>query len=36
MEYFEPKTISEAVSLLAKYGASAKIVAGGTDVIVDI
>src|SRR3989338_1700862 len=36
MEYFEPKTISEAVSLLAKYGESAKVVAGGTDVIVDI
>lgn len=36
MEYFEPETISEAVSLLAKFGESAKVVAGGTDVMVDI
>src|SRR5215467_16053998 len=36
MDYFEPKTISEALSLLAKYGAEAKVIAGGTDVMVDI
>jgi aerobic carbon-monoxide dehydrogenase medium subunit len=36
MEYFEPKSISEAVSLLATHGAEAKVIAGGTDVMVDI
>ena len=36
MEYFEPKTISDALSLLAKHGDEAKIIAGGTDVMVDI
>jgi carbon-monoxide dehydrogenase medium subunit len=36
MEYFEPKTISDALSLLAKHGAEAKVIAGGTDVMVDI
>ncbi|HSE86159.1 MAG TPA: FAD binding domain-containing protein, partial [Candidatus Binatia bacterium] len=36
MDYFEPKTISEALALLAKYGAEAKVIAGGTDVMVDI
>jgi carbon-monoxide dehydrogenase medium subunit len=36
MDYFEPKSISEAVSLLAKHGAEAKVIAGGTDVMVDI
>ena len=36
MEYFEPKTISEALSVLAKHGAEAKVIAGGTDVMVDI
>ena len=36
MEYFEPKSINEAVSLLAKHGAEAKVIAGGTDVMVDI
>jgi len=36
MDYFEPKTISEALSLLAKYGEQAKVIAGGTDVMVDI
>ncbi|MGZ9257607.1 MAG: FAD binding domain-containing protein, partial [Candidatus Binatia bacterium] len=33
---FEPKTVSEALSLLAKHGAEAKVIAGGTDVMVDI
>jgi aerobic carbon-monoxide dehydrogenase medium subunit len=36
MEYFEPKSVSEALSLLAKYGEQAKVIAGGTDVMVDI
>jgi carbon-monoxide dehydrogenase medium subunit len=36
MDYFEPKTISEALSLLAKFGDQAKVIAGGTDVMVDI
>jgi carbon-monoxide dehydrogenase medium subunit len=36
MDYFEPKTVDEALALLAKYGAEAKVIAGGTDVMVDI
>jgi carbon-monoxide dehydrogenase medium subunit len=36
MEYFEPKSISDALSLLVKHGAEAKVIAGGTDVMVDI
>jgi carbon-monoxide dehydrogenase medium subunit len=36
MDYFEPKSLSEAASVLAKHGAEAKIIAGGTDVMVDI
>jgi carbon-monoxide dehydrogenase medium subunit len=36
MEYFEPKTVSEALALLAKHGAETKVIAGGTDVMVDI
>ena len=36
MDYFEPKTVSEALSLLAKYGEEAKVIAGGTDVMVDM
>ena len=36
MEYFEPKTVSEALSVLAKHGEEAKVIAGGTDVMVDI
>jgi len=35
-EYFEPKTIDEAVLLLANYGKGAKVVAGGTDLIVQM
>ena len=31
--YFQPKTVSEAVSLLASYGEEAKILAGGTDLL---
>ena len=36
MDYFEPKTISEALTLLDKFGAKAKVIAGGTDVMVDM
>ena len=36
MDYFEPKTINEALALLAKHGAEAKVIAGGTDMMVDI
>ena len=36
MEYFEPKSLDEALSLLAKHGPEAKVIAGGTDVMVDI
>ncbi len=35
-EYFEPETIPEAINLLAKYGDEAKLVAGGTDLLVDM
>ena len=36
MDYFEPKTVAEALGLLAKHGNEARIIAGGTDVMVDI
>lgn len=36
MDYFEPKSVDEALALLAKYGEQAKVIAGGTDVMVDI
>ena len=36
MDYFEPKTISEALTLLDKFGDKAKVIAGGTDVMVDM
>jgi carbon-monoxide dehydrogenase medium subunit len=36
MEYFEPKSLGEAVSLLKRYGEGAKVIAGGTDVLVDM
>jgi len=35
-EYFDAKTVKEAVSLLEKYGEEAKIIAGGTDLLVNI
>ena len=35
-EYLEPATIQETVSLLAKYLGKAKIVAGGTDLLVQL
>ena len=36
MEYFAPKSVSEALSLLERYDGEAKVIAGGTDVMVDI
>ena len=36
MDYFEPKTVSDALSLLDRYGDKAEVIAGGTDVMVDI
>jgi carbon-monoxide dehydrogenase medium subunit len=35
-DYFKPKTFDEALGLLSKYGEKAKLIAGGTDVIVMI
>jgi aerobic carbon-monoxide dehydrogenase medium subunit len=35
-EYLEPKTVAEAVSLLANYDGKAKIIAGGTDLMVQM
>lgn len=34
--YFSPKTIEEALSLLSQYGNRAKVIAGGTDLLVGI
>jgi CO/xanthine dehydrogenase FAD-binding subunit len=33
-EYLSPQTVAEACSLLSKYGKSAKVIAGGTDLLV--
>ncbi|MEM4188459.1 MAG: xanthine dehydrogenase family protein subunit M [Candidatus Hadarchaeum sp.] len=35
-EYFEPVNISEVISLIQKYGDDAKVIAGGTDLLVDM
>lgn len=35
-EYFEPRTLEEACSLLDKYRGRAKVIAGGTDLIVQM
>ncbi len=35
-EYFEPRTIEQAISLLKEYKEKAKVVAGGTDLIVQM
>lgn len=35
LDYFEPTSVKEAISLLAKYE-EAKVIAGGTDIIVDM
>ena len=34
-EYFRPKTIKEALSMLSEYGRHGKVIAGGTDVMVE-
>ncbi len=36
MDYFEPKSVDEALSLLGRYGEQARVIAGGTDVLVDM
>ncbi len=36
MDYFEPKSVGETLSLLDKYGDEARIIAGGTDIMVDL
>ena len=35
-KYFSPKSVEEAVSLLSQYGEKAKIVAGGTDFLMQL
>jgi carbon-monoxide dehydrogenase medium subunit len=35
-EYARPDTVEEAVSLLNEYGADAKILAGGTDLVIEL
>jgi carbon-monoxide dehydrogenase medium subunit len=35
-EYFEPETLTEAVSLLGQYDGQASLLAGGTDLLVEI
>ncbi len=35
-EYYEPKTLREALELLAKWGRDAKVLAGGTDLLVQM
>jgi CO/xanthine dehydrogenase FAD-binding subunit len=35
-EYLEAASVKEAISLIAKYNGRAKVIAGGTDLIVQI
>ncbi len=35
-EYFEPKTVEEAVQTLSRYGDKAKVLAGGTDLLISM
>ena len=35
-EYFNPSTLSEAISILAQYNGSTKILAGGTDLLIQM
>jgi len=35
-EYFEPESAQEAISLLGRYGEEAKILAGGTELLVNV
>ena len=32
-DYWEPRTVQEAIALLSRYGGTAKIIAGGTDLL---
>lgn len=34
--YHNPETVAEALSLLAKYAGEAKVIAGGTDLLIDL
>lgn len=36
IEYFEPASVAEAVGLLSQYKGRAKVIAGGTDLLVDM
>ena len=33
-DYYEPKSLNEAIEILSKYGSDAKILAGGTDLLI--
>lgn len=33
-EYFEPRTVEETIQILSTYGAKAKVLAGGTDLLI--
>jgi len=35
-EYLEPTTIEEAISILIQYGGKAKVIAGGTDLVMQM
>ncbi len=35
-EYFAPRTLKEALTLLSRYGEQAKVMAGGTDLLVQM
>lgn len=35
-DYFQPTNLDEALALLDRYGASARVIAGGTDVLVEL
>ena len=35
-EYFEPRTVDEAVQVLSRYGNKAKVLAGGTDLLISM
>lgn len=34
--YYTPKTVEEALEILARYGGQARIIAGGTDLLIDM
>ena len=35
-DYFQPQALDDALALLARHGEGARIVAGGTDVVVEL